>query len=436
MSARLAAVRALVRLETDRAFVGLAERDADADADTARAATDLTAGVTRHLRWLDFLISPLVNGGLERLDAPVRAALRLGAYEIAVAGTKPHAAVAEAVGAARTLAGRGAAGLVNAVLRRLAALEGHYPAPATGDAAEDLALRYSHPTWLVRRWLGRFGVGGTEALLRHDNARPTYGLRTNPLRTTPEALRSRLDELGVPYESSPYLPDFVRLPALQAILRAGLVREGRAYVQDEAAGLVVRVLDPQPDETGFDVAAAPGGKTLYAGALMQNRGRIVASDAHAGRLRLLERALPAAGLTIVETLAEDIETRAASGATADAVLLDAPCSGTGVLAKRADLRWQRTEADLAELGALQTRLLDAAAVLVRSGGRLVYSTCSIEPEENGAQVEGFLARHADFGLEPVGERVPDAMRTPEGYYAALPHVHSTDGAFAALLVRT
>ncbi len=352
--------------------MGLAERDAGGDAAEARAATDLTAGVTRHLRWLDFLLNPLVRGGVNGLDPEVRAALRVGAYEIAVADTAPHAAVSEAVSATRTLAGRGASGLVNAVLRRLAEAAGRFPTPDTGDPVKDLAIRHSHPTWLVRRWHTRLGPDATEALLRHHNARPFYGLRAHGL--DPEALRARLDALGVAYTPSPALDDFLRLPALQAVLREGLVRDGAAYVQDEAAGLVVRVLDPQPGETVFDVAAAPGGKALYAGHRMQNTGRIVASDAHAGRLRLLERALPASGLTIIETVAESVEARVAAGDLADAVLLDAPCSGTGVLAKRADLRWQRTEPELRELVELQARLLADAARLVaaRRAARLQH----------------------------------------------------------------
>ena len=234
-------------------------------------------------------------------------------------------------------------------------------------------------------------------------------------------------------DASPHVPDLFRVARMQPVLP--LLKEGRVAVQDEAAALVVHLLDPQPGELVFDVCAAPGGKALYAAARM-GRGHIVASDAHAGRLRLVERAAEAHGLAhLIETLHADVEARAASGDLADAVLLDAPCSGTGVVSRRADLRWNRSEADLVGLAGLQTLLLDAAARLVRVGGRLVYATCSMEAEENEEQIVAFLRRRPDFRLESAAGRVPSAFVTEEGHYAALPHVHGTDGAFAARLAR-
>ena len=441
VSPRVLAVRSLVRLDTDAAFAGHAERDRGGDPDAARAATDLVAGVTRHRRWLDHALAPWIRGGMDGLfdlDPPVRAALRLGAYELLVAGTAPHAAVGEAVAVAKVTGASRASGLVNAVLRRVAAA-GPPAEPSTGNLADDLAVAFSHPTWLVARWLDRYGEADTRRLLAHDNARPVFGLRANTLRTSPDELRAALDTHGIPYEASPWIDAMVRTQAVQAVLHAGLVSSGRALVQDEGAALVVHVLDPAPGETVFDVCAAPGGKAVYAAARMNNTGRIVASDAHSGRLRLVTRGAAAAGATIVETVHADVEARAAQavagGDLADAVLLDAPCSGTGVLARRADLRWQRGPRDLADLVGLQTRLLDAAAPLVCPGGRLVYSTCSLEADENEARVEAFLAAHPDFRRESVAGHVPDAFVTDAGDYAALPHVHGTDGAYAARLVR-
>lgn len=440
-SPRVLAARSLVRLDADAAFAGHAERHRGGDADAARAATDLVAGVTRQRRWLDHALAPWIRGGMDGLfdlDAPVRAALRLGAYELLIAGTAPHAAVGEAVAVAKVLGASRASGLVNAVLRRVA--DAGVPSdPATGDLADDLAVRFSHPTWLVARWLDRYGEDATRRLLAHDNARPVFGLRANTLRITPAEFRAALDANGIAYEPSPYVESMVRTQAVQAVLRAGLVSGGAALVQDEGAALVVHALDPRPGETVFDVCAAPGGKAFYSAARMENTGRIIASDAHIGRLRLVHRGAESAGATIVETVHADVEARAAAavaaGDLADAVLLDAPCSGTGVLARRADLRWQRGPADLADLVALQTRLLDAAAPLVRPGGRLVYSTCSLEADENEARVDAFLAAHPDFRRESVAGRVPDGMVTDAGDYAALPHVHGTDGAYAARLVR-
>ena len=246
-----------------------------------------------------------------------------------------------------------------------------------------------------------------------------------------------LDEEGVAWEPSAYLDDFVRVRRLQAVLRAGWVDAGLCAVQDESGGLVVRLLDPQPGETLVDACAAPGGKALYAAARMQDQGRLIAIDIHPGRLRLAETAAVAQGITILQPHALDLRNFAGHDdlPQADRVLLDAPCSGLGVLAKRADLRWHRTAEEIEALTTLQDQLLDAAARLVRPGGLLVYSTCTIEPEENQQRVEAFLLRHPGFRLEPAKGLVPEAVVTPEGYLATLPHRHHIDGAFGARLRR-
>ncbi len=431
---REAAIRRLERIEESGAFV--ARLGGDLAPEEERLASDLVAGVTRLRRRLDFLLAPHVRGGLDRLDGPVRQALRIGLYDLVERETPAHAAVGEAVEAASRVSHRGGVALVNAVLRAAArGLEGASPAlPATGDAAEDLGIWQSYPSWLVRRWLARFGPEDATALLEAGNAAPAFGLRVNPLKTTVEAVGDRLDELNVAWERSPWLDDVLRVHRLQPVLHAGIVHEGLASVQDEAAAMVVRVLDPQPGETILDAAAAPGGKALYAAERMGNAGRVLALDAHAGKLRLLTKAAIEHGLGIIETVAADLR-EAPLDAVFDRVLLDAPCSGTGVLGRRADLRWNREEADIESLTRLQDELLDAAAGAVRPGGLLVYATCSLEPEENRDRVDAFLARHADFAPEHVAEPIPTLMRTDEGDYAALPQVHGTDGAFAARLRR-
>ncbi len=434
-SARRLALDALDRIEQTGAFVGLSTSGVPSDPREERLATEFEAGVTRQRRYLDFLLSHFYRGDLDAMEPRLRQVLRLGIYDLLFLGTPPHAAVHEAVRLARQRVRPGAAGLVNAVLRAALRQRDALPEPDTGSLARDLAVRHSHPTWLVRRWLDRFGPDETRALLVHNNTRPIYGVRVNTLQQSPEAFQESLRALELDFTPSPLLDDFVRVPRLQPIIEAGWLAEGRCAVQDEAAGLVVRVLDPQAGETVFDVCAAPGGKALYAAQQMAGAGRVVASDVHAARLGLVEKAARLHGLGSVETIVGGVEERAAQGAQADAVLLDAPCSGTGVLAKRADLRWNRTPEELTALTALQERLLNAAARMVRPGGRLVYSTCSIEREENEAQVARFQAAHPEFDVESAGPFVPATVVTPEGYYAALPHRTGTDGAFAARLRR-
>jgi 16S rRNA (cytosine967-C5)-methyltransferase len=397
--------------------------------------------VTRRRRWLDFLLASSYDDDYEKMEAPLRQILRVGAYDLLFLSTPPHAAVHEAVEAAKRRVRPGAGGLANALLRGLQRQhkEGALPQPATGNVAEDLAIRRSHPSWMVRRWVERFGWDEAEALLKAHNRRPAYGLRPNGLRVTPEAFRGELDELGVDWRPSPWLADFVRVRRLQPVLRAGEVKKGRYAVQDESAGLAVRLLAPRPGETILDGCAAPGGKTAYAATLMRSEGRLLAYDRDEGRLERVREAARAQGFSdMLDAEAADLRAVAAreNPPCADAVLLDVPCSGLGVLARRADLRWRRRPEDLDERAALQDELLDAAARLVRPGGRLIYSTCTTEPEENEKRVNAFLERHSgDFHHQPVAPPFPEAVCTPRGYLASFPHRHGTDGAFAARLRR-
>jgi 16S rRNA (cytosine967-C5)-methyltransferase len=436
--ARERALVRLLRIEHEGAYVGFVDGEdsgGEGDAREERQAAEYVAGITRQRRWLDFLIAHFYRGNANQLEPALRQILRIGLYDILFLSTPPHAAVNEAVELAKRVVRPKAGGLVNGILRAVLRHRDRLPEPDTGKPERDLAVRTSHPTWIARRWLGRYGEAEARALLEHDNERPRYALRINTLRTTPDAFKDDLDGLGVEWTPSEWLDDFVLVEQLQPVLRAGWLDDGRCAVQDEAAALVVHLLDPQPGETVLDVAAAPGGKALYAALRMRDEGRVRAFDIHPARANLVRESAAAHGLKSVEVEAADLRELAQrpDPPQGDRVLLDAPCSGLGVLAKRADLRWRRAPEEIDELTDLQDDLLDAAAALVRPGGLLVYSTCTIEPEENAERVGAFITRHPGFSLDRADGFVPDTFVTEEGYFAAFPHRHGTDGAFAARL---
>ncbi|KAH9533577.1 hypothetical protein CY35_18G059900 [Sphagnum magellanicum] len=414
-----------------------------------RLVTDEVAGVVRWKRYLDFLILSFFKRDLqdyERMEPLLRQILRVGIYELVKLEMAPHAVLNETVKLAKVALRPGAGNMVNGLLRSVLAYQemGKLPFPSLeGDdersRARALATIHSHPVWMVRRWMAQFGEGNTVRLMECNNRRPIFALRANSAQGVSRTdLISELEKLEVAHVESPYLQDFVRVSiGMQDVLRSGLLRNGSCAVQDESAGLVVGVVDPQPGDTVIDCCAAPGGKALFLASKMKGQGKVVAVDVNEGRLRMLTEAAKVQGVSdIVISCHYDLRDYAAKASrSADRVLLDAPCSGLGVLSKRADLRWRRTPEDLQQLTNLQDDLLEAAASLVRSGGVLVYSTCSIEPAENSDRIGFFLSKHPEFTIETVESFVPATMVSEEGFFCSYPHEHQMDGAFAARMRR-
>lgn len=339
----------------------------------------------------------------------------------------------------------GAGNMVNGMLRKLVSLKesNSLPSPKLeGDdraRARALATLHSHPVWMVRRWIKYFGYEDAIKLMMWNNSDPSFSIRANRGRGfTRSDLVSRLENLKVPYEISPHLDDFVRITTgMQSVIQDGLLKEGLCSVQDESAGLVVSIVDPKPEDTIIDCCAAPGGKTLFMAACLNGQGMVTAIDINKGRLRILKETAKLQQLdNVITTVNTDLRTFPENNhVTFDKVLLDAPCSGLGVLSKRADLRWNRKSEDMEELKSLQDELLDAASMLVKPGGVLVYSTCSIDPEENEERVAAFLQRHQEYSIDSAERYIPPEFLTKEGYYSSNPVNHSLDGAFAARLIR-
>jgi 16S rRNA (cytosine967-C5)-methyltransferase len=438
--ARALAARVLERVETDAAFADLA-----LDAETRRLgaaprdvglATELVYGTLRWQRYLDWIVAPHSRRRLETLDARVRVLLRMTAYQLVFLERVPaFAAVNDAVTLARAGA-RGAAEYTNAVLRAFArrGAREREPAPPR-DPVEALATRCSFPTWLAARWAARYGTDEAEALMRAMNERPPLTVRANTLRLSREALAARLAaEDDVATRPTAWAPEgLVTERAAGAPARWRAFADGACVVQDEASMLVARLLQPRPGETIIDACAAPGTKTTHLAQLMEDRGRIVALDPQPARLHRVTEAAARLGVTIVQTIEGTAqELVSAYAPRADAVLVDAPCTNLGVLRRTPEVKWRRRPEDIAASAARQHEILTAAATLVKSGGRLVYATCSPEPEENDGVVTAFLAAHPAWRRDPPAE-FPLALDT-DGYLRTRPDRHGTDG-FTAVRLR-
>ncbi len=490
--ARRIAFEALLRVETQGAHADewLHARLADAKLkrEDAALATELVMGTLRWQRLLDFLLERQLNQNKDkgkqpsgarpghgarkseargardsasaqgiavsemvqtagapavaRLDAEVRIALRLGLYQLRWLERIPaRAAVHESVELVKRARKASAAGLVNAVLRNASPAPPEELVPHAWPLAERLAVLGSHPTWLVRRWLAALGEEATRALLAANNSPP----RVTCAVAAGESADWLIEELkseGVEARPGRWLRGALELVGGVAA-RTRAFREGRVRIQDEASQMVALLLDTKPGMRVLDVCAAPGGKTLTLAEAVGASGSVVAADLHVRRLRGMRERV--ARYPQVQMLALD----AAAGELPvagefDAILVDVPCSGTGTLARHPEIRWRLRVEDLAELRARQTAILLHAAARLRAGGRLVYSTCSLEPEENERMVEAALAQRLELRLVSVAAALATHLRDSAnagalfdkgGFFRTWPHRHGTDGFFAAVLER-
>jgi len=409
-----------------------------ADQHDAALMERLVKGVLENRSAIDAVLEPLLPRGLASLPAPVQQVLRLGVYQLHYLDRiRPEIAVDSSVELTKRRAVK-FAGLVNAVLRKtLRASPPSTAAPPPGaDDAPAIAARTSHPEWLVRRWLALLGPAETEAACRWNNTEWPLFIRTNTLRTTPGELRRRLEGEGCRIEPGRFLPEVLIIAALPPDRRLHELTsftEGLFLVQDESATTIGRLVAPERGEFIADLCAAPGGKTTHLAELMHNTGTVAAFDPVPKRVRLIEENCTRLGVTNVTASVADSRSLTLPR-PADRILLDAPCSALGVVGRRADVRWQRQEAEIPELVTLQQELLASAARNLRPGGRLVYCTCTTEREENEGVVERFLAEHPGFELEPLPAWVPTALTTGS-YLRIWPHRARMGGIFGAVMRR-
>jgi 16S rRNA (cytosine967-C5)-methyltransferase len=400
----------------------------------------LTQLVYGTLRWrgkIDWTLSRLLSRPLSETDSYLKNLLRLTLYQMLFLDKVPdYAAVNEGVELAKRYGGKTAAGLINAVARRLLREKGKLAKQDIGgDAAARLAVEWSHPEWLVRRWLAYFGAGETEALLKANNTEAPLVLRTNRLKTDRASLIEKLRAASFDAMPAPYAPEAIRLRGAAAVDRLPGFAEGLFLVQGEASQLACLLLDPKPTERILDACAAPGGKATHLAEMMQDRGEVIAIDVSARGIEKVKQNIRRLGLKSIRPVHADAaqELTGAPALPYDRILADVPCSGLGTLRSHPEAKWHKTESDIERLSRAQQKILSHIAAYLKPGGVLVYSTCTLTEEENERVVEQFLERGQKFTLESAADFLPEsAWRMVRGkYFLALPHREGTDGFFAA-----
>lgn len=415
--------------ERDRALVG-----------------ELVNGVIRNLLYIDFVIGRFSKVPLDEIDVEVKSALRLGVYQLLFTRIPKPVAIAETL---KILTKRGRAswirGFVNAVLSKVAETSPNPPEPEKDEPLHYLCIKYSFPHWLVLRWFRRWNLEELEALLKSSNERPPFVIRINPLKVSRENLLRFLKEDVPSAEPCPYSPQGIVLHGFR-----GKITEIKGFnfgwftLQDSASQLVTLLLDPKPGERILDACAGVGGKTSHIAELTQDRAKIIAFELYPWRIERLRDNFKRLGLKMPECHEGDVVEGLykLNPRPFDRILIDAPCTGTGVIRKHPDIKWLRTEKDLIEIPKLQLRLLEGVAPYLKKGGILVYATCSLEPEENERVVEEFLKRNPTFRLQKLkpylekicGERASELLEA-EYYLKTYPHKHNLDGFFAVRLER-
>ena len=438
MSARETALRVLVSCRTNNAWADAAlqaqiSRDGLSGAEAALCSR-MVYGVMQNRLLLDFYIGAYCSQKPDHLQLPLLEILELGAYQILFLDKVPDsAAVNESVKLAKLMKRGQASGLVNAVLRKISQNKNDLPAIPDRDAERYLSIKYSHPKWLVKRLLPLLGREETEAFLAANNAVAPVTVQVNPMKASAAELAAELAESGVTAVPHSWVDGCLELSGTGNLAGLPAFRKGKFLVQDPAASLVAAIAGLQPGQKVLDVCAAPGGKSFSSAFAMRDQGSILSCDLHENKLKRIREGAQRLGLTCVETAAADGRKQNPDWVGAfDTVLVDAPCSGLGIIRKKPDTRYKKAD-DLFALPVIQAAILENAATYVRPGGTLVYSTCTILPEENEQVTDAFLAEHPEFSREPFA--LPQPVGETDGQLTLWPQRHATDGFYICRMKR-
>ncbi|ULL17408.1 16S rRNA (cytosine(967)-C(5))-methyltransferase RsmB [Paenibacillus sp. H1-7] len=428
-TAREAALDVLVRTEQDRSYSNLLLHQTiqkyRLDKSDAALATEIVYGTIQRLNTIDYFLEKFVAKGMAKLQPWVHSLLRLSFYQMYYLDRIPdHAIVNEAVNLAKKKGHQGISGMVNGVLRNVIRQKDTLQIPDNLPAAERISLVHSHPKWLVSRWLRQLGEAMTEQICEANNMPPRVSIRANTMKLGRNELVELLQQADLQAEPSDLAPAGVIVKGAGNMALTPWFAEGLFSIQDESSMLVAEAVDPRPGEKVLDCCAAPGGKTMHMAEKMEDNGQVWACDVHEHKAKLIQEQANRLGLKSVKTLTADARTLTErfEEESFDRILLDAPCSGLGVIRRKPDMKWSKLEQELDDICVIQRELLNEVHKLLRPGGILVYSTCTIEHNENEGMVQAFLRDHPEF--EWADEQEPIQI---------YPYEHQSDGFFIAKL---
>lgn len=447
-NARDVSLEVLIRVEREKSYSNIelnnVLRRAALSPVDRHLATELVYGTLQRRNTLDWILTPFVSKGLNKLDVWVRELMRMSVYQLKYLHKVPNRAVVhEAVEIAKRRGHRGVSSFVNAVLRNVLRTPERLQTVDEADPVKRLALEHSHPEWLVKRWLKVWDIRTVAAICEANNEPPAHTIRVNTLKTSRDELKEQLesDRPNVKVRFSNVTAQGMIVEGFGNIANSSWYRDGLCSIQDESSMLVGEVLNPSPGSTVVDMCAAPGGKAAHLAELMGDSGSVESYDIHAHKVKLIAKQAKRLGIHNLTARQADARQLPRHVSTRyDYVLLDAPCSGFGVIRRKPEIKWRKSLKDIGGLVELQRQLLDAAAQLVKPGGVFVYSTCTLEQQENERQIAWFLDRYPAFKpdkmlADPLPERVIQNARLGTGMLRIFPQHFNSDGFFIARLKR-
>ncbi len=439
INARRYALDILIDVDKNNAYSNLSMnkhlKDVKLEPVDRRFITEIVYGVIENKIYLDYMIRLLSKIKINKLNIVVINILRIGLYQIIFLDKIPtFAAVNECVQLAKKYDFR-SSGFVNGVLRNYTRSKDSIKIPDFEDSPIlHLSIKYSHPNWLIEKWINEFGMNDTIGLLKANNETPPLTVRTNTLLISKEELKEELSKEKIEAHDGKYMNEAINLSNVDRINDLVTYKRGYFQIQDESSMLVAHVVDPKPGDKILDVCAAPGGKSTHMAQLMENNGYILARDIHQHKLKLINDNAERLGISIVDTQcfdAKELDTNLVE--KFDKVLVDAPCSGLGIIRRKPELKYTKKPDNIEDITELQLIILTNSSQYVKKGGYLIYSTCTITEEENSGIIERFTRCNSDFEVVNVSEYFPDKFNESDPYIKIFPHIHRIDGFFISKL---